>query len=189
MIVEIVLSARHLAPFSHRPSSGPSRWPIFLWPALIALLLRVVPTPSLSELFPAPLPLCVALLLRIPLSAVPVSKVPVRHADSPPSIHMRRPSEPARRSEPPAAPFLSLSTGLLFTRRTTGLLDVMRFHSERGGCRHFFSRHVWGPSGVRDNCICPGGVDTPMIAPAIEDEQILGFMHESTPLGRLARPA
>ena len=27
-----------------------------------------------------------------------------------------------------------------------------------------------------------------MIAPAIEDEQILGFMRESTPLGRLARP-
>jgi NAD(P)-dependent dehydrogenase (short-subunit alcohol dehydrogenase family) len=46
----------------------------------------------------------------------------------------------------------------------------------------------WGPSGVRVNCICPGGVDTPMIAPAIEDEQILGFMRESTPLGRLARP-
>jgi NAD(P)-dependent dehydrogenase (short-subunit alcohol dehydrogenase family) len=31
-------------------------------------------------------------------------------------------------------------------------------------------------------------VDTPMIAPAIEDEQILSFMRESTPLGRLARP-
>lgn len=46
----------------------------------------------------------------------------------------------------------------------------------------------WGPSGVRVNCICPGGVDTPMIAPAIEDEQIPGFMRESTPLGRLARP-
>jgi len=46
----------------------------------------------------------------------------------------------------------------------------------------------WGPSGVRVNCICPGGVDTPMIAPAISDEEVLGFMRESTPLGRLARP-
>jgi NAD(P)-dependent dehydrogenase (short-subunit alcohol dehydrogenase family) len=46
----------------------------------------------------------------------------------------------------------------------------------------------WGPSGVRVNCICPGGVETPMIAPVLEDEQVLGLMRESTPLGRLARP-
>jgi NAD(P)-dependent dehydrogenase (short-subunit alcohol dehydrogenase family) len=46
----------------------------------------------------------------------------------------------------------------------------------------------WGPSGVRVNCICPGGVETPMIAPVLEEEQVLGFMRESTPLGRLARP-
>jgi NAD(P)-dependent dehydrogenase (short-subunit alcohol dehydrogenase family) len=46
----------------------------------------------------------------------------------------------------------------------------------------------WGPSEVRVNCICPGGVDTPMLAPVVEDEEILGFMRESTPLGRLARP-
>src|SRR5918998_4966590 len=84
MIVEIMLSARHLT--SRQPAFGLSRWPVFLRPALLAFLLRVVPTPSLSELFPAPLPLCVALLLRIPLSAVPVSKVPVRHAARPPSI-------------------------------------------------------------------------------------------------------
>jgi len=46
----------------------------------------------------------------------------------------------------------------------------------------------WVAKGVRVNCICPGGVDTPMIAPAIADEQVLGFTQESTPLGRLARP-
>jgi NAD(P)-dependent dehydrogenase (short-subunit alcohol dehydrogenase family) len=46
----------------------------------------------------------------------------------------------------------------------------------------------WGPKGIRVNCMCPGGVDTPMIATAIADEAVLGFMQESTPLGRLARP-
>src|ERR671912_1237904 len=91
MIVETMLSACHLT--SRQPASGTSRWPVFLRPALLAFL-RVVPTPSLSELFPASLPLCVALLLRIPLSAVPVSKVPVRHAASPPFIPFDAPPSP-----------------------------------------------------------------------------------------------
>jgi NAD(P)-dependent dehydrogenase (short-subunit alcohol dehydrogenase family) len=46
----------------------------------------------------------------------------------------------------------------------------------------------WGPKNIRVNCICPGGVDTPMIAPVLSDEQVLSFMRASTPLGRLARP-
>ena len=46
----------------------------------------------------------------------------------------------------------------------------------------------WGPKNIRVNCICPGGVDTPMIAPALADEQVSNFLRESTPLGRLARP-
>jgi NAD(P)-dependent dehydrogenase (short-subunit alcohol dehydrogenase family) len=46
----------------------------------------------------------------------------------------------------------------------------------------------WGPSGVRVNCICPGGVNTPMIAPLTADEQVLSSVRESTPLGHLARP-
>ena len=46
----------------------------------------------------------------------------------------------------------------------------------------------WGPKGIRVNCLCPAGVDTPMIAPALADEQIASSMRESTPLGRLAQP-
>lgn len=46
----------------------------------------------------------------------------------------------------------------------------------------------WGPQNIRVNCICPGGVDTPMISPVLAEEQVLSFMRESTPLGRLAEP-
>lgn len=46
----------------------------------------------------------------------------------------------------------------------------------------------WGPKNIRVNCICPGGVETPMISPVLSDEQILSFMRDSTPLGRLAQP-
>lgn len=46
----------------------------------------------------------------------------------------------------------------------------------------------WGPKGIRVNCLCPAGVETPMIAPALADEQVASFLRDSTPLGRLARP-
>lgn len=46
----------------------------------------------------------------------------------------------------------------------------------------------WGASRVWVDCICPGGVDTSMIVPVLENEEILDFMRESTPLGRLAHP-
>ncbi len=61
---------------------------------------------------------------------------------------------------------------------------MMRSHSDGAVVGTSFSRHVSGPSGVRVNCIFPGGVDMPMF----KDEQILGFMCESMPLGHLARP-
>lgn len=46
----------------------------------------------------------------------------------------------------------------------------------------------WGPKGIRVNCLCPAGVETPMIAPALADEQAASFLRDSTPLGRLAQP-
>lgn len=46
----------------------------------------------------------------------------------------------------------------------------------------------WGPKGIRVNCICPGGVETPMIAPVISDERVMESMKQNTPLGRLAKP-
>lgn len=46
----------------------------------------------------------------------------------------------------------------------------------------------WGPSNIRVNCICPGVVDTPMVAPVLADEYASNFIRENTPLGRPAHP-
>jgi NAD(P)-dependent dehydrogenase (short-subunit alcohol dehydrogenase family) len=46
----------------------------------------------------------------------------------------------------------------------------------------------WGPKGIRVNCICPGGVDTPMVAGAMTDPQTAEYLQMNSPLGRVARP-
>jgi meso-butanediol dehydrogenase / (S,S)-butanediol dehydrogenase / diacetyl reductase len=46
----------------------------------------------------------------------------------------------------------------------------------------------WGPRGIRVNCICPGAIDTPMIAPALADQQVVEYFVTNCPLGRLGRP-
>ncbi|ABG03322.1 short-chain dehydrogenase/reductase SDR [Rubrobacter xylanophilus DSM 9941] len=71
-----------------------------------------------------------------------------------------------------------------------GLPGADAYTAAKGGVVAF-SRVLaveWGPRGIRVNCICPGGVDTPMIAPVISDERVMQSMRQNTPLGRLARP-
>ena len=45
----------------------------------------------------------------------------------------------------------------------------------------------WGNSGIRVNCICPGGVDTPMIAGAMPPEAS-EQVNSANPMGRIAQP-
>jgi len=46
----------------------------------------------------------------------------------------------------------------------------------------------YGPHGVRANCICPGGVDTPMTAGTFSTPEAVERAKRTVPLGRHAQP-
>jgi NAD(P)-dependent dehydrogenase (short-subunit alcohol dehydrogenase family) len=46
----------------------------------------------------------------------------------------------------------------------------------------------YGPQGVRANCICPGGVDTPMTAGRFTTPEGQRHMEKRVPLGRVGQP-
>lgn len=46
----------------------------------------------------------------------------------------------------------------------------------------------WSPRGIRVNCICPGGVDTPMIQAITDNPEAKRAMSATSLLGRLATP-
>ena len=48
--------------------------------------------------------------------------------------------------------------------------------------------HTLGPQGIRVNSVCPGAVDTPMLAPLLEIEGVRAGLEGRTPLQRLAQP-
>lgn len=46
-----------------------------------------------------------------------------------------------------------------------------------------YARHA-----IRANCICPGAIDTPLIAPALEQPGFAAKFDEAIPMGRLGKP-
>ena len=46
----------------------------------------------------------------------------------------------------------------------------------------------YGPRGIRVNCICPGSVDTPMLAHQPSGDVEAGLIGTAAPLGRIVRP-
>jgi NAD(P)-dependent dehydrogenase (short-subunit alcohol dehydrogenase family) len=49
--------------------------------------------------------------------------------------------------------------------------------------------HRIGPEGIRVNAVCPGYIDTPMLAPTIQTPEARAGFETRVPLGRLGEPA
>jgi len=98
-----------------------------------------------------------------------------------------------------AIPYLRKSTGSIVNLAsywgTNGGDRAVAYSSSKGGLillSKAMARDHAG-DGVRVNAICPGGVDTPMLAAAAEDsdmdvEEFLSTVAEDSPNGRIATP-
>jgi meso-butanediol dehydrogenase/(S,S)-butanediol dehydrogenase/diacetyl reductase len=46
----------------------------------------------------------------------------------------------------------------------------------------------YSPYGIRANCVCPGAIDTPLLAPALAQPGFADRIREAIPVGRLGKP-
>jgi meso-butanediol dehydrogenase/(S,S)-butanediol dehydrogenase/diacetyl reductase len=46
----------------------------------------------------------------------------------------------------------------------------------------------YAPHGIRANCVCPGAIDTPLLAPALAQPGFADRIKEAIPMGRLGKP-
>ena len=93
-----------------------------------------------------------------------------------------------------ALPHLVTAGGSIVTIASTAALRGHGFGSgytaSKGGV-DALTRLVatqYGPDGVRANCICPGGIDTPMTAGAFLTSEATERFEKRVPLGRVGQP-
>ena len=45
----------------------------------------------------------------------------------------------------------------------------------------------WGKRGIRCNCVCPGPIDTPMVAEVLDRQGVRSYWEDQLPIGRIGR--
>lgn len=82
---------------------------------------------------------------------------------------------------------------IIFTCSLGGVLGIpsaVAYSASKGGILQMTKSLAceWARFGLQVNCVCPGFVDTPLIAENMANEKWVGYMTMRTPMRRLANP-
>ena len=71
-----------------------------------------------------------------------------------------------------------------------GIPSAVAYSASKGGILQMTKSLAceWARFGIQVNCVCPGFVDTPLIAENMANEKWVGYMTMRTPMRRLANP-